>query len=451
MAELQKAMLQKVKADENQTPDGAAVPVQFNPTSLKLKLTNQSDGGRSKGRQSRQNNGQSSTVLSMDLVFDSADEGTAAGDPVSVREKTSLIEQFVLPKEGSSKPPPLLRFEWDKLIIIGLVESLDIEFDHFAANGAPLRAKMGVSIKEQEPKYAFLKQGKGQKKSDTAEKPDANKTSPGGGTNDTAGNNKNSDRSNTVLDGESAPEFLARQGLDPAAWRGLDVDLSAGLSLEAGLEVGFSAGLNASVGVGVSVGVLAEVDVSLESSLGIGASTSSSKKINGDSAGLAIASAGGIQSAIETVKVNNAQSLASKTQLAFNMPATQSGNAPAVDNIKRSPLQTEDRKTASLINSKGSSGNPAEVNTPGVVKADPRSTSYGYGVPLRPLYAAALNQEQVYLCRVIDNNSGPQFRKHKTTAPWEALPKRDQTRALADQAEASRRQHPCDFINHSFM
>ena len=51
MAQLQKAQLQEVKADENQTPLGDALPVQFNPTTLSLKLTNESDGGRTRGRQ----------------------------------------------------------------------------------------------------------------------------------------------------------------------------------------------------------------------------------------------------------------------------------------------------------------------------------------------------------------------------------------------------------------
>ena len=69
MGELQKARLQEVRADESQTPIGDPMPVQFNPASLRLKLTNQSSGGRTRGRQVRQNNGQSSTVLSMDLIL----------------------------------------------------------------------------------------------------------------------------------------------------------------------------------------------------------------------------------------------------------------------------------------------------------------------------------------------------------------------------------------------
>jgi len=486
MAELEKAKLQEVKADETQSTIGDPLPVQFNPASLRLKLTNQSSGNRTRGRQVSQNNGQSSTVLSMDLVFDSADEGTD-GAPVSVREKTNLVERFVLPKENSSDAPPLLRFEWDKLIIIGIVESIDINFEHFAANGAPLRAKMSLSIKEQEPKYAYLKLGKGKKNSDGSQPSgSAGNNTPGNGTNDPGSNTPNSDRSDTALDGETAPEFLARKGLNPAAWRGLDVDLSAGLSLEAGIEVGFSAGIGVGIGigVGVSAGVMAEVGVSLEASLGIGASavlsagagassnasvsaglsagsgnaaksgSSQSKKIDGNGAGMALSAAGGVQSAIETVKINETRAVTNEAQSAFGIQAGgasaaganlaaagSAGAALTAAKVSYSPLATSQQAGVDgKLPDAGASKISVSATTP--PKADPRSTSYGYGVPLQPLYAVALSQEQVRLCprneTGLRDDNGPRFRKQKTTSPWVALPQRDKTRARADQAESKR-------------
>ena len=497
MAELEKAKLQEVRADENQTPIGDPVSVQFNPSSLRLKLTNQSNGGRTRGRQRRQNNGQSSTVLTMDLIFDTADEGSDAV-PVSVRSKTSLVEKFVLPRENSSDAPPLLRFEWDQLIIIGIVEGLEIDFDHFASNGAPLRAKVGLSIKEQDPKYTYLQQGRGQRDANNAQPPGGNNSAatPGGGTNDPGkGSGASSDRSDTALEGETAADFLARQGLDPTAWRGLDVDLSAGLSLEAGVEIGFNASLSAGVGVGLNVGVLAETGVSLQASLGFGASavlssnvsasagaavsafshsssgtsstsnsaTQQTKKISGDSAGLALSSAGGIRSAIETVKIAETQTAVVATQSAFSAPDSSTpglassstlGSSYQTTNsnrIKRTPLmnrQTVSGGTFDLKTAATAEAVPA-VSKP---KADPRSTSYGFGVPMRPLYAAALSQQQVRVCSRIDRDSlsgnGPPYRKQKTTAPWVALPQRDQTRSIGDKAELKRTNSPCDYLPH---
>jgi len=470
MSELQKARLQEVRADESQSTIGEALPVQFNPNSLRLKLTNQSSGGRSRARQRRQNNGQGSTVLSMDLIFDSADEGDDTA-PVSVREKTNMVERFVLPKEEGGEAPPLLRFEWDQLIIVGIVESLDITFEHFAANGAPLRAKMSLSIKEQEPKYAYLKLGKGAKDASGASKSGSGgSNTPGNGTNE-PGAGPGSDKSAAALDGETAADFLARQGLDPSAWRGLDVDLSAGLSLQAGVEVGFSAGLSASLGVGVSAGVHATAGVSLQASLGIEASASVSastssnaatnasvkatastqtQKVNGDKAGLALSAAGGVQAAIESVKINDTGAASARARAAFELPRSSSSatpSSPASSAINYSPLarsQLAKPDQRQLPNAAGYRPSQVSTNLP---QADPRSTSYGYGVPLRPLYQASTTQQQVKVHSreqaSTAKDAGPVFRRNRSTSPWQELPSRDVSTTTGDQATSGNSRNKC--------
>ncbi|MCO6455122.1 MAG: hypothetical protein J5I93_07465, partial [Pirellulaceae bacterium] len=169
MTTLEKARLQEITSDRAARPIGDPVEVQFNPTSLRLRLSNSNEGGRSRGRQTRQHMGASSTTLSMDLIFDTADEGQTQ-QPRSVHEKTALVEKFVLPKENGDAPPKL-RFQWGNLLLDGVVESLDIEFDHFAASGVPLRAKVGLSIKGQDPKYEFLETGPGARDSAGAREP----------------------------------------------------------------------------------------------------------------------------------------------------------------------------------------------------------------------------------------------------------------------------------------
>ena len=131
------------------------IEVQFNPTSLGLQITNKTDNGKAKGRQTKQYMGKTSTELTLELVFDTADEGTPEA-PRSVREKTAMVERFVLPKAGRTQAPPKLRFRWDKLIIDGLVESVHVDFDLFAANGTPLRAKVKLTLKEQDSKYELV-------------------------------------------------------------------------------------------------------------------------------------------------------------------------------------------------------------------------------------------------------------------------------------------------------
>ena len=45
MSILEKAKLQEITDDGKDTPVGDAIPVQFNPTTLKLQITNSLEGG----------------------------------------------------------------------------------------------------------------------------------------------------------------------------------------------------------------------------------------------------------------------------------------------------------------------------------------------------------------------------------------------------------------------
>lgn len=307
MSGLAKATLQEIGADEQATPLGEPMPVQFNPNSLRLELSNVTEGGESRGRQTRQYLGSSSTVLSLELVFDTADEGTTE-QPRSVREKTALLERFVLPRgQGEDKQaPPRVRFHWGDLILDGVIESVNVDFDHFAPSGTPLRAKVGLSIKEQDAKYEFLQAGPGANDGGGA-------PPPGGGGAPGAPN-----RSALALGGESAAQFAARVGLDPAAWRGLAAGLDATLSLDAGLEIDFNASLSAGLGLGLTAGVDVGLSASLEASFGLEASAGvAARGIVGagapsvqTAAGLSLAAAGGVSAAIGAVQIARADAAA---------------------------------------------------------------------------------------------------------------------------------------------
>ena len=168
---LEKAKLWEIEAGKDAKPKNP-VDVQFNPESLKLALANKVEGGQTKGKQRRQYLGKTSTTLSFDLHFDTADEGTT-DEPVSVRTRTSVVERYVLPKgKGNQKQaPPKVRFQWGELIIDGIIEDVGIDFDLFAPNGTPLRAKIAVSIKEQDAKYQLLETGPGANQAGTPTPP----------------------------------------------------------------------------------------------------------------------------------------------------------------------------------------------------------------------------------------------------------------------------------------
>jgi hypothetical protein len=457
--ELQKAMLQEVKANKKQEPVGTAVEVQFNPATLKLKLSNKTSGGRSSGRSARQHNGANATTLSMDLIFDSADDFRGS-EPVSVREKTAIVEKYVLPKKDKKDKPPLLQFQWDELIFTGIVESLNIDFEHFAPNGTPLRAKCSLSIKEQKPEYQYLKEGEGSRNNDNASPPlmrSINQPGMAGSRNKPPAN-----RTTRALEGETAAELASRMGLDPAAWRGLDVDLSAGLTLEAGVEVGFNSELSINAGVGLSMGISSGVDVSLEASLGLdvdNGKSSTAYSANGkkSSAGLAIAAAGGVATAIETVKDNKSSKASRATQSAFSSPGKQAVKAIVNDLTDAAASLVSQQKPVQKRTPLSQSGNlshsevSAATEAPLPVTADSRSISFGFGVPLKPVYPTLKAHSQPRICRqqasqLRQSEGEPMFRNQPTISPWQQLPRHKPGRVKADSVAMNKRINPCRFI-----
>jgi hypothetical protein len=426
MSELKKATLQEISSDEKATPLGPEIPVQFNPTTLRLQISNSVPAGQSRGNQVRQYTGSSSTTLTLELEFDTADEGTTA-EPRSVREKTAIVEKFVLPKgqDQNKQAPPKLRFQWGNLILDGIVDNVSIDFDLFAADGTPLRAKVSLSIKEQDSKYQFLSAGPGAN-------PGSNAPQPGQASLGAPGSNGLgiSAQAALAIGGESAAEFAARVGVDPAAWRGLSANLSNPLSLEAGVEIGFHADLNVNAGIGVSPGVSAGVSASPEASVGLepSATTGAGGGRGAEVASsFALSSAGGVSAAVESVKSAKAQAAAQQARQAFGMPTSTSS------------ASTE---TGTLA------GNAASSTSVSV--ADPRSTSFGFGVPLRStvgqaadLRAGAL-QGHVALRPQVVADSAPPVAQDPTTPPWVSLPAQDRGRQAADTLQKRLRPlRPC--------
>ncbi len=445
---LEKAKLQEVSNDAKSTPIGKAVNVQFNPTTLRVKLSNSIEGGKSRGRQKRQYIGSSSSVLTLELVFDTADEGTTA-KPRSVREKTNFLESFVLPtKAGAKETPPRLQFSWGDLIFQGIVESLGIDYEYFASNGTPLRAKASLSIKEQKAEYQFLEAGAGAKTAENTKKP-GDPPASAVGSKDSAG----SDQSAPALGGETPAEFASRMGLDPGAWRGLDVDLGASLALDAGVEVGFSAGLSAGAGVGINLGVEAGADLSLEAAFGLEVATgvsAGSGALGGNvgaevAAGFALSAAGGVSAAHESVKIVESESASQAAREAFAAPvAAASGTAtrqqPARPDQPRTPLITTGPRS------------PAQQQTtepaPPPPRADARAATYGFGIPLRGrITVAAMAREGLVHGNAALNPESVQddwaFRTDPTTPPWLALPPLDSARSQADALQQEYRRKRC--------
>lgn len=248
MTRLVKAQLGEITAGDNpQEVAGTLVDVQFNPTSLRVQISNRTAGGQQAGSQARQRPGTGEMQVSFDLAFDTADEGTTA-QGVSVLTRTAAVERFVRPRgpRAGQEAPPRVVFKWGGFVVQGTMESANIDLDLFDAQGLPLRAKVSVSIKGQDPRWAYRPApaappaGSGSSGA-AAARPGAGTQLPSGAPG-TQGNGQPADRVVQAMPGESLAQLATRSGLDPAAWRALADGVDDPMQLPLGREIALPAG-----------------------------------------------------------------------------------------------------------------------------------------------------------------------------------------------------------------
>lgn len=461
--DLLKAKISKL----DQTGDtGPSFDVQFNPTTLRLTLTNKAPGGRTHSNPVRQIVGPSESTLAVDLIFDTADEGTTS-NPVSVRKRTAELELFLFPRSNENHAPPRIRFEWGDMIMIGKVDSLTVDFDHFAADGQPLRAKVSLSIKGQDRMRELESVAPGNRQGAPRPGAVANSAPGSGGAEGDGAGAPPAPNAATALAGESAGDFAARQGLDPAAWRGLQLGGENSLSLSAGAEIGFSAGLNASAGLGVTLGVEAGASVSMEASFGLEASAGinavAGVGVGSDlAAGFALAAAGGVSAAIESVQSAKNQTAEHQARAAFKAPPKPSPSAsssptnllPSPTSSSASPVSAQPKPPEQKRTPLKSSGLPSMSATettdvaPRNPRADPRASGYGFGVPLRGTVGAAADRRAETIRGDVAikpriASGDPPLTRDPTTPGWVALPLGDPGSTAGETAPGKFRSHPC--------
>lgn len=158
MKQPERGKLIPVSGKEN-TPDlDNAVDVQFNPTSLRVGLSNSLNSGDQRdSEKAAQYVSSSSSSLSIELIFDTTlpDSYVDEEDSPDVRLLTRRIaERFLKPgdpvEEGSEdrQIPSRCLFQWGAFEFVGLMEKFDETLDFFSPEGTPLRATVSLSLKE---------------------------------------------------------------------------------------------------------------------------------------------------------------------------------------------------------------------------------------------------------------------------------------------------------------
>ncbi|MGC0398689.1 hypothetical protein RKD27_001333 [Streptomyces sp. SAI-126] len=322
-------------------PRGKGIVVQFNPTTLRLQYQNNKDiGGKTVQNQTRQSFTVQPATLNFDLEFDTAEAAGTPGRPgetlpSDVRRRTAAVRQFVEPGTEGGGVPPVLRFVWGRFTFTGIATQVTEELDYFAANGTPLRAKLSISITEQNPKYEGFANGPGSRD-------DRGATPPGGAAPATGGTGAKPGRSGTdgprrtetAQDGESAQQLAARIGGDPAAWRSLMNDLESPLGLPAGAPVQVGPELTADEGIaraaGFAAGGTSSATERLAQALGLAAPVPSGPAPVGppdalEAAGFALSQAGGIGRAARSVAAAATERATLAAREAFGAPAPPGG------------------------------------------------------------------------------------------------------------------------------
>ncbi|UOT08364.1 hypothetical protein MPY17_39420 (plasmid) [Rhodococcus opacus] len=218
-------------------------------------------------------------------------------------------------------------------------------------------------------------------------------------------------------------------------------DLANGVELRAGVSVEFASSLSVGAGVGVSAGFQAGIGASVDVSLGLAAGIRGGA---GPGAGLlqgfALSSAGGPTAAAETAKASAATAAADAARASFGITAAEAMPTTA-GTVSRRPLAT----------AVSSRTQPATAAPPAPLppNSDRRSTSYGWGVPLRDQVSVPGSQAASYV--VVGSTSPVDVsglsRRRGRAAPWERLAP-TASRDVADREQHRRRPscgcHRCD-------
>ncbi len=169
--------------------DDRFVPVKFNPTEYQLSKQNTFAEIGIPGLESPpiQFVRGASEKLTTELLVDTSD----TLDDVRTRYVDRL--RGLMNINAELHAPPIIRLVWDTQVFRGVLESLSVTYTMFRPDGVPLRAKLGVSLKEYRPV-----------KMQVRERPTA---SP------------DFEKSYTTQRGDTLPSIAFRMYRDPRLWR----------------------------------------------------------------------------------------------------------------------------------------------------------------------------------------------------------------------------------------
>jgi len=123
------------------------IPLRFNPSEYQLQKSNNFAEIAIPGLETPplQFVRGSSEKLVLELLVDTSDTME------DVRAKYVDALRGLLDVDGELHAPPIVEFVWDRTIFRGVLESMNITYTMFSADGVPLRAKLSTTLREYRP------------------------------------------------------------------------------------------------------------------------------------------------------------------------------------------------------------------------------------------------------------------------------------------------------------
>ncbi|MDC0747863.1 CIS tube protein [Polyangium mundeleinium] len=273
------------------------IDVDFNPASLQLTMETKLAQSKDKKLGKQQVVNESTSKLSMELVFDTTVTGA------NVCDKTEQVARMLGDTKGS--PPPEVLFSWGAFAFTGLVDSYKETIEFFSADGVPLRSTVALGMTSKKDVFNRgpdgLKAGKWAGSSSMEKGATETPRAPGQSTTDagTEGGDPNAGRAIAEQNSEEnmrfpesdtltvddaaplAPPVPFAEGGSGAGF-GASAELGFGISAEFGFSAEFGIGVSADFGVSAEFGLGVSADLGISSDFGGGGGSSG---IGGSSGG----------------------------------------------------------------------------------------------------------------------------------------------------------------------
>jgi hypothetical protein len=228
MPTIEHAKLIPLENDQPQMDN--AITVQFNPANLRVGMSNtlRADNRSGGGNTAAQHVDKSSSTLSIELIFDTTDDGS------DVRSKTQAIADAFMKPEDDGRAPKRCLFQWGRFGFRGLVTTYNETLDFFAPEGVPLRATLSLALTEDRFQDMTGDESVNAARHNTPSFSSASSLADAGAS--------NSDwQSIALYNGIENPRFRGEVGI-----------LIPSASLSVGAQVGFSFGASATLGTAIS-------------------------------------------------------------------------------------------------------------------------------------------------------------------------------------------------------